>query len=75
MARTRTAIERRCPMARAQQQSDRNFSADTQSNTDEAESLACLMEQSEIAELFDEAARRRFGQWISNAALKSAKRH
>jgi hypothetical protein len=62
-------------MARAQQQSDRNFSADTQSNTDEAESLACLMEQSEIAELFDEAARSRFGQWISNAALKSAKRH
>ena len=62
-------------MARAQQQSDRNFSADTQSNTDDAESLAGLMEQSEVAELFDEAARRRFGQWISNAALKSAKRH
>jgi len=62
-------------MARAQQQSDRNFSADTQSNTDDAQSLARLMEQSEIAELFDKAARRRFGQWISDAALKSAKRH
>ena len=62
-------------MARAQQQSDRNFSADTQSNTDDAQSLARLMEQSEIAELFDEAARRRFGQWISNAVLKAAKRH
>ena len=61
-------------MARAQQQSDRNFSADTQRNTDNAESLARLMEQSEIVELFDEAVRRRFGQWISDAVLKSAKR-
>ena len=37
--------------------------------------LAGLMEQSEVAELFDEAARRRFGQRISNAVLKAEKRH
>ena len=43
-------------MARAEQQSDRNFSADSKSNTDDAESLAGLMEQSEVVELFDEAA-------------------
>jgi len=29
------------------------------------------MEQIEIVEPFDEAARRRFGQWISSSRLKS----
>ena len=62
-------------MTRANQQSDRNFSADTPSNTgDGGESIVRLLEQSEIAELFDEAARRRFGQFISAAVLKAVNR-
>jgi hypothetical protein len=61
-------------MARVQEQSDRNFSADTPIHMEDG-CLARLLEQGEIAELFDAAARRRFGQIISTAALKPAKRH
>ena len=62
-------------MARVQEQSDRNFSADTRGNANDVESLARLLEQSEVAELFDAIARARFGKMISTAVLKSAKRH
>ena len=62
-------------MSNAADKSDRNFSAETPSNTDDRESLARLLEQSEIAELFDAVARRRFGQMISAAVRKPAKRH
>ena len=62
-------------MARDPKQSDRDVSADDPSNTDNGQSPARLLEQSEILELYDEAARRRFGEWISAARLKSAKRH
>jgi hypothetical protein len=62
-------------MSSAADKSDRNYSADTPSTIDARESLARLLEQSEIAELFDTAARRRFGQMISAAVLKPAKRH
>lgn len=63
------------PMARDPKQSDRDVSADTRSDTDNGQSLAHLMAQSEVAELFDELARRRFGQMISAAVLKPVKRH
>jgi hypothetical protein len=52
-------------------QSDCDFSADPGRNV--RESAARLMEQSEIAELFDNAARRRFGQWISASRLALTK--
>src|SRR3954470_24210244 len=60
------------PMAREPKQSDRDVSAGYLS--DECQSAARWMEQSEVAELFDEAARRRFGQCISSACLKPRKR-
>jgi len=59
-------------MARAQTQSDRDFSAHGP-NPDEHETAAHLMQDSEIAELFDDAARRRFGEWISKARLRTDK--
>jgi hypothetical protein len=63
-------------MARDPKQSDRDVSADAPSDTDSGQSLAHLMmAQSEVAELFDELARRRFGQMISAAVLKPTKRH
>ena len=43
-------------------------------HADDAESLSRLLVQGDIAEAFDEIARRRFGQMISAAALKPAKR-
>jgi len=63
------------PMSSTADKSVRNFSADTPAHTDDCESLARLLEQSEIAELFDAAARRRFGQMISAAVLKPVKRY
>ena len=62
-------------MARVQEQSDRSFSADTRSNADDVENMARLLEQGEVAELFDSIARARFGKMISTAILNSAKRH
>lgn len=62
-------------MACAPDQSDRNFSADTLSNTGDGKSLARLLEQSEVLEVFDEAIRLRFGKVISTAALKPLRRH
>jgi hypothetical protein len=62
-------------MTRTSDRSDRSFSADQPTGADDAESLARLMEQSEIAELFDVVARRRFGQMISAAVLEPVKRH
>jgi hypothetical protein len=61
-------------MARDPKQSDRDVSADALSK-DDGQSLVPLLEQSEILELFDAVARRRFGQIISAARLKPAKRH
>ena len=61
-------------MTRVQAQSDRNFSADAPSNADDVESLRRLLAQNEIVELFDSTARRRFGELISSAILKSASR-
>lgn len=60
-------------MTRSPLKSDRDFCAD--SPTGEAESLAGLLDQSAILEVFDETIRLRFGQMISAAAAKSAKRH
>jgi hypothetical protein len=57
-------------MARAQTQSDRDFSANGR-NPDEHDTAAHLMQDSEVAELFDDAARRRFGEWISKARLRA----
>ena len=54
--------------------SDRDLSANPSVHADEAESVSCLLHQSDIAEVFDEIARRRFGQMISAAALKPLKR-
>jgi hypothetical protein len=61
-------------MARDPKQSDHDVSADALSK-DDGQSLVPLLEQSEILELFDAVARRRFGQIISAARLKPAKRH
>jgi hypothetical protein len=58
-------------MTRVAGKSDRDFSADPPGA--DAESPAWLIAHSEIAELFDATARRRFGQLISAAVLKSAK--
>jgi hypothetical protein len=62
-------------MACAPNKSDRNVSATPTSEAADAESLARLLDQNEILEAFDEAIRRRFGQMISAAVLKPAKRH
>jgi hypothetical protein len=61
-------------MARVQQQSDRDFSADPPSNQGDAENFAHLLGQSEIPELFDDAIRLRFGKMISAAVLQQGKR-
>jgi hypothetical protein len=61
-------------MARDPKQSDCDVAADGPSINDNGR-LARLMGQSEILELFDAVARRRFGQIISAARLKPAKRH
>lgn len=55
------------------QQSDRDFSADPP-ETMTREGAVRLMEQSDIAELFDQAAMERFGRWISAARLGIVKR-
>ena len=55
-------------MNRNVKQSDRDISADAPSRNGR-EWAAHLVEQSDIAELFDELARQRFGQWISEARL------
>jgi hypothetical protein len=70
--------ERACraaPMARVQDQSDRNFSARTPDGAGDPESLAHLLDQSEIIPLFDETIRLRFGKLITAAVLKSKRRH
>ena len=51
--------------------SGRGVSANPRADADEAESL---LHHGDIAEAFDEIARRRFGQMISAAALKPTKR-
>jgi hypothetical protein len=61
-------------MTRIEAQSDRDVSADTSRNVDSLESMARLLEQSEVAGLFDAVASARFGKMISAAALKPAKR-
>jgi hypothetical protein len=61
-------------MAGVHQQSDRNFSADPPGEGSDAESLARLLDQSEILEIFDAAIRLRFGKMISDAVLKGHKR-
>ena len=59
-------------MARDAKRSDRDVSADYRIG--EYPTAAHWMEQTEVAELFDDAARTRFGQWISSARLKQRKR-
>ena len=59
-------------MARTQTQSDRDFSVH-RLDPDEQETAAHLMKDGEVAELFDDAARRRFGEWISKARLRADK--
>ena len=49
-------------MTRIKEQSDRDVSADTSPNVDSLKNMARLLEQSEVAELFDAVARARFGQ-------------
>jgi hypothetical protein len=62
-------------MTRVQhQQSDRNLEPEPTGRANDAESLAHLLDQGEIAELFDHAARVRFGVFISAAVLKPTKR-
>lgn len=60
-------------MARDPKQSDRDVSADAPNSAGD-QSLAPVLEQSEILDLFDAVARRRFGQIISAARLKPVKR-
>jgi hypothetical protein len=55
-------------------QSERDVTGDTASDMDDRQSVARLMQQSDVPELFDEAAKRRFGQWISGARTKPRKR-
>ena len=64
-------------MSRALSESDRDVSADPPTGDDAGSltGLRDLLGQSEILEVFDETIRRRFGQMISAAAVKSAKRH
>jgi hypothetical protein len=57
-------------MARVQQQSDRNFSADPPSK----ECFARLLDESEVLEIFDDAIRARFGKMISAAVLEQRKK-
>jgi len=58
-------------MTRAQE-SDRDFSADAPMT--DGENLAGLLDQSEVLDAFDETIRLRFGQMISAAAVRTAKR-
>ena len=60
-------------MARDDAQSDRNFSADVPRKPGDTESLWRLLDQTELLEAFDEAARRRFGKMISDAAVGTGK--
>ena len=53
-------------------QSDRDVSADEPKGNRECAAL--LMAQSDVAELFDDIARERFGRWISEARLTPPKR-
>jgi hypothetical protein len=62
-------------MARVQDQCDRNFSADSPAGAGNSESLAHLLDQSEIIPLFDEIIRLRFGKLITAAVFKSSRRH
>lgn len=52
--------------------SDRDFSADPP--TGDGENFAGLLANSEILDAFDETVRRRFGQIISAAVARDAKR-
>jgi hypothetical protein len=61
-------------MTRSLSTGGRDLPADPPTGTGDAESLVRLLNQCEILEVFDEAIRLRFGQMISAAALKSAKR-
>lgn len=60
-------------MARIPNDSDRDVSADPPAKAADTESLARLLDQSEVMEVFDAPVRLRFGQLISNIALRSAK--
>ena len=70
---TWTGIERERAMARDDAQSDGNFSADAPRKPGDPESLRRLLDQTELLEAFDEAARRRFGKMISDAAVGTGK--
>ena len=61
-------------MTRTKEQSDRDVSTGTSPHVDSLESVARLLEQSEVAELFDAVARARFGKMVSAAAFKPTKR-
>ena len=60
-------------MARDDAQSDGNFSAGAPRKPGDTESLGRLLDQTELLEAFDEAARRRFGKMISDAAVGTGK--
>jgi hypothetical protein len=54
--------------------SDRNVSADAPKHADDRERFAERFDQTEIAELFDDTIRLRFGKVIAKAMLKSGRR-